>query len=431
MPKTALNLESVGSKIGVVVAGLVVVSFLLYSASSFFGDSIAAVADTAELAGVAIGLSPGNAKSHAKLAGILNDSFKDADKKIALQNAEQAVRLSPSDYNLWMSLANLRESNGDMEGAEKAARAANSLAPAYADAQWALGNILLRREKNDEAFKFLKTAVAADKKYAGPAARIAWDIFEGDRGKVSKAIGDSNDVKMALSVYLASMKKFDEAMDTWRSVPAESRAADKERNQKIYAALIASKKYLGALEVGRLITVSGESLPEASKINNPSFESEISGKPNEVFDWAIDAGSSPSIGISLEEKHSGTTSLALAFGSNPGKAFRSVRQVIAVEPGTAHKLRFFAKANLKTSATLAWQIADAVSNEVLATTESIEVQGDWKEYGAEFRVPADSEGVVIRMVRAPCTEGACPITGTAWFDSFELTKTGGREPEQD
>jgi len=312
-----------------------------------------------------------------------------------------------------------RERVGDAAGAENALRKALELAPNYSEVQWTFGNVLLREGKTNEAFAEIRKAVN-DPKYVAPAVSIAWQIFEGDVAQIRQNLGNSTQIDSALSVFFARQKRFDEAMQTWNALPpGEKKTTFKQAGEDLYKEMIAGKKYRSALQIQTEIT-EPETDRSVGKISNGGFEAEIKTANQGVFDWQIAEGAKPQIGPNNAQKHSGNLSLLMIFNSSDGKDFRAVSQIIAVEPGKRYEFETFYKSELKTSAGLKWEIADAADGKILAVTGTTSAGADWASLKTEFIVPENAEGVVVRLARESCKTLICPITGSIWFDDFSI-----------
>lgn len=426
MPNAKLNLDPIGIRVGMVVLGGGLVMFLLVAATAFFGDAVASSASTSEIAEFSKSIAPSNPKTYRAASLLKEQSFRDEDLKAALRDSETAVALSPNNFVLWQQLARLRERSGNILGAERALRKSLELAPRNASIQWALGNVLLREEKYDEGFRYIRTAVESDPRLAGPAASIAWDIFEGDKQKVRNAIGQSVQVRAALAVYLARLKRFDESYEFWNSIPPAQRSEDfASDGQKVLTSLLASKRFLFAVAVESDIQKGKNPLPKAEMVTNGGFEGDIPRDLGRTFDWRIAEGANPSIGISVEEKHSGERSLALFYSATSDKGFREISQTVAVRPGLKYNLSFRYKAEVKGDQTLLWVVADTINGNLIATSDPVESKSDWKTIETSFTVPEESEGVRIRLIKEKCPETSCPLVGTVWFDDIEIKKTIG------
>jgi Tfp pilus assembly protein PilF len=421
MPKSFIDLDPLGFRIATLVGGVLLATLLLYSATWFFGDAIASSAGVLEVAELSKSMSPTNPRTYIASSIIQERSFRDEDRQAALENVEIAVSISPHDFLLWQSLARLRERSGDIVGAEKALRRALELAPNYASVQWAFGNVLLRQDKNEEAFEYIRSAVEKDSRYAGPAASIAWDVHEGSISKITESIGQSGQVKSALALYISKLERFDESYEIWQSLSKEERTqTNRKDSQAVLKNFIRAKRYLFAVSLAKELTEDKGKLPQVAEITNGGFELDVAREAGQFFDWSIQKGEIPSVGVSVDEQRSGRKSLAVFFEGLRGKEFRRVSQNVAVRGGESYKFSLSYKSELVSDATLYWQIVDTAGGGVLAATEPILAKSDWTLIETEFSVPEGSEGVTINLVRQRCSRLSCPISGTVWFDDVEV-----------
>lgn len=415
-----IKLESPGKRIGLLVAVLFCLAGAFFFAKWCLTNTIAASAIYKEIAELSIDLAPDDPQTHFALAVLNEKSFSIEDLPKSLAEFEKAAVLSPNNFRLWLAVGRARERVGDAAGAEKALRRALELAPNYAEVQWMLGNLLLREDKTDEAFAEIRKAAAGDPKYSAPAVSIAWQIFEGDVAQIKQNIGDSVQINFALAVFLAKQKRFDEAMQTWNALPEkEKKTIFKQAGEDLYAEMITAKKYRAALQIQNEISAE-ETGNQVGKITNGGLEEDIKAADQNIFDWQIAEGAKPQIGPNDAEKHGGNLSLLLIFNSSDGRDFRAVSQTVAVEPGKRYEFETFYRSQLKASATLKWEIADAADGKILASTDAVQAAANWISLTTAFTVPDGAEAVVVRLAREGCKTSICPISGSVWFDDFSI-----------
>jgi hypothetical protein len=82
----------------------------------------------------------------------------------------------------------------------------------------------------------------------------------------------------------------------------------------------------------------------------------------------------------------------------------------------------FYRGEVKSAATLHWQVVAAVGGKILATTPAMSAAAGWTNLKVEFTVPENNEAVVVRFVRDACRNVVCPASGKFWFDDFSLTQ---------
>jgi len=143
----SIKLESASTRTVLVIAGLCCLTASFFFAKWCFANAIATQALLKEVAELSVVLAPNDPQTHYALAVLNEKTFLPEDLTKSLAEFEQATALAPHDFRLWLALGKARERRGDAAGAELALRRTSELAPNYAQIQWTLGNILLRRGK--------------------------------------------------------------------------------------------------------------------------------------------------------------------------------------------------------------------------------------------------------------------------------------------
>ncbi len=423
MESKSIKLETSALRALALVAVLVCLIGVYFFAKWSFANTIAVQAATqteyaapTEIGIFAINLAPSDPQTHYALAALYEKSFLPENQPKSLAEYEMATALAPNDFRLWLALGKARERSGDADGAENALRRALSLAPNYAQVQWTLGNVLLRQGKLPEAFAEIRKAAAGDKNYANPAISAAWQTFDGDIAQIKQNLGDSAQTKSALSLFLAKQKRFDEAFESWNAL--KEKEVFKQSGEELFNLMLAAKKYRYALQIQRQL--SGTEKFAVGKISNGDFESNESAAETKFFEWQIADGGQPQIGVDSQQKRGGNYSLGIVFNSADGKDFRAVSQIVVVEAGKKYVFETFYKADLKTAATLRWEIVNEADGLRLATTEAVSANADWTSLKTEFTAPQTAEAVIIRLVREQCKTSVCSISGRIWFDDFSF-----------
>ena len=407
---------------GVLIIPLLLCLFLSYTALKWsFGNTLAKQVEAKEIAEIAVQLAPNDPQSYFAL-GVQNEkSFLPENFAKALENYEKAVSVSPYDFRLWLALGKARERAGETKSAEKALRRALELAPNYAEPHWILGNHLLRQGNAEEAFLEIRKAVEQDEKFANPAVVTAWQIFDGDLMQISQKIGDSAPIKAQLAPFLAQQKRFDDALTFWNSIPNEEKITTyKKKGEELIGKFVEAKSFRNALTLQSQIATAEDEKFVISSIFNGDFEKEVKIANVGLFDWKISEGAQPQISLDGSQKHGGSRSLILLFNSDTGKELRSIQQTVVVESGKTYKLEGFYRADLKTIATLKWEILDATDNKVLASSNDFTNSADWTALSTEFTTLPTTQAVIIRLGNVTCKQGICPISGKLWFDDFSL-----------
>ena len=380
---------------------LIAGAFLCLAAAFFFAkwsfaNAVSMRVDSKEVADLAIQLAPDDPQTHYAAALVYDKTFDAADLTRSLDEYELLTALSPNNYLLWLDLGKARERNGDLAGAENALRKALELAPNYAVVQWAYGNTLLRAGRLDEGFSQIRIAAAAKPEFMNAAVVTAMMLLDGDAAKARDVLGSTPAVKAALATFQMHGGHHDEAAAAWDAIPSNVKRTEfREAGEALSAQLAAARKFrLASRVAGEVWDGDG---PTVGRIFNGGFETAIKLKDARLFDWQIGIGEEPQIGLSEEQKHGGGYSLFMKFNTMQAAEFRQFAQTVAVEPGKPYSLEGFYRAELKGA--VVWEIVDTNDGKSLARSASILSSADWTGFRVDFNVPANSDGVIIRLVR--------------------------------
>lgn len=422
MPVKAIKIDSLPARAMLLAAAVVLLTGAFFSVKWALANTAASKAEFKEVADLMVNWAPDDPQTHYTSAVLHERTFLPEDLPVSLSEYEKATALAPHNFLLWLELGKARERNGDPASAERTLRKALELAPNYAQVRWALGNNLLRQGRSDEAFAEIRQAASSDERYVSPAASMAWQVFDGDINLVRHTIGESARINVALSGILMGQKRLDEAFAIWESLtPEEKGDTYKQASSDLYGQLVAARKYRAALTVFSS-ALAGKEDDESSpgKISNGGFENAIKPQNAAIFEWQISEAMKPQIAPDTAQKHSGVRSLVLIFNSGDGKDFRTVSQTIVVEPGKTYQFELFYRSDLKTAATLKWEIAGFADGKILST-EPVAESADWTAQRLKFTVPANTEAIAVGLARVGCRSGLCPISGRIWFDDLTLT----------
>lgn len=419
-----IKLNSAAGRSALVAVGLLCLTGVYFAVKWGLASTLAVQVQYKEVAEFAAGLAPNDPKTHFGLAILNEKTFLSEDFAKSLEEYERATSLAPNDYRMWFALGKARDRSGDLKSSERAFRKAIELAPNYSRLHWALGNSLLRQGNTEEAFVEIRRAVENDPNYANPAVAVAWQFFEADVPLISQKIGDSIPIKSALSTFLAREKRFDESFALWNNLSAEDKKITyKTDSEALLQALIEAKKYRDALTVQSQINQPEGEKFEAGKIFNGGFEADVKPSNASFFEWTIADAPQPQIGYDDKHKHGGNRSLVIVFNSLNGQDFRLIQQHVVVEGGKRYALETFFRSELKTSATVKWEILDAGDDKILAASNALPNNSDWSPLTMEFNTAPTTQAVTIRFARVPCQTSLCPISGKVWFDDFNLKKS--------
>jgi len=358
---------------------------------------------------------PNDAEVHAARGIVLQriENYPEAGREL-----ERAIQLRPRDYFLWMMLGVTRDLNDDQQGAVSALRESVALAPAYAKTHWLLGNLLLRMDQVDEAFKELRFAADRDPSLLPNVIDLAWGMSHNDAAQTVAAISPQTDsARMSLAVFLAAHKQGTAAINQFRNLKSFSLpGAD-----RLMYELIESKFIGEAFEVW---TRTHCAACKPGSLINGSFEDDIDVARN-GFGWQI-SSDAPNVTLSVDasEHESGARSLRLDFHGSSNSAIALASQIVMADPATRYRLSFQAKTKSFVSAGAPQvKVIDASSDSVLVLGQSSSLSdvNSWRPFTIEFTTGANTRAVQVVVARQACPANPCAAFGTLWLDSFSIT----------
>ncbi len=364
-------------------------------------------------------VAPNDPQTHFTAAALFERTFDSEDLTRSLIEYETAAALSPNNFLMWLNLGKARSVTGDTEGAEAAFRRALHLGPNYSAVQWIFGNFLVRQGEIDEGFTLIAKAAASDPSYTSPAVVMAMQIFDGDSAAVRRSLGEGDVINAAFAKVLVGLERYADAYAAWSQL-TDKAGKFKALGEMLTDQMAASKKFQLAALIRSDLIADGSPKPVVGQIGNGGFEEGVTLRDAGLFEWQIDEGSEPQVGLSDGQRRSGKYSLWMLFDTFQTAAFRNVSQTVPVVPGAAYELEVFYRSDVKTQARLRWEVAETTVGAPLGATEPIGAAADWVRLSVQFTVPPESDGITIRLAREGCSGPSCPITGRVSFDDFSL-----------
>ena len=376
-----------------------------------------------EMAEMAVAWAPKDPLPHWRLGSLIQREMPPDQIGQSVAAFEKAVSLAPNDYRFWMSLGQALEQAGDAEKAEKALREAVRLAPAYAYPRWYLGNLLVRSDRYDEAFKELRQASNENPQLQSQLFNLAWQINKDDFESLKTSIGNTPDVRAQFSQYLLERGHFDEGLRLWHTLSETERRARRYAADPIVVRLISAKRFHQALEVWNDVAPGPAYRGAFGRIIDRSFEDNVAHGRDAVFGWQVQSESQVQMGIDAGVGHQGRRSLRLFFQVRSKLEGINASQLVPVEPNTQYDFECYVRTErLESASTPYIAIFDAADDKFLvASTPARDGNNNWERIALSFKSGEKTEAVRIKIVRSPCPDNAvCPIFGTVWYDDFDL-----------
>ena len=388
-----------------------------------FANTLAKNSDAIQASEFAAGLSPGDPMARFRYAYDLEKTFDPRAISRSLKEYENAVAGSPHNYSYWLGLGQARERDGDRPAAESAYRRALELAPNYARTKWALGNNLVRQGRTEEGVELIRGAVDQDPAFAAPAVIAAMQAFDGDVQRAIGILGPSPVARAELARYLVSGGRFDEGVSLWSSAKFDPSVAKiSEVGLAIRAKLTESKLYRDAAQIAASLQSDDAKRPAIGSLTNGGFESGVATQNADFFDWQI-GQPYPIYGLSETQPKEGRYSLLVRFTTPTKLEMATISRTVAVEPGSAYELSIAYRSDLTSRAEFRWEVLSSADAARIAIGDPIANKSDWADTRVRFTVPANSDGITIRLVREKCDSAVCTISGNLWFDDFRLNRS--------
>jgi Flp pilus assembly protein TadD len=425
---TYVNVEPLWRRLVLIVPFAAALLGAWYGVRWCIGNTMADYAPDRATAATALRLAPRDPVVHLKLARFSRISFLPEEIPATLAHYEEAARLSPNDYRLWMEYGAALWDAGDGEAGIRALRRAIGLAPHYARPRWHLGNTLLREGRLEEAFTELRRAGDADTTLRPQIFNMAWQVYGGDLPQILAAVGNSPQARGQLAQYLIGLGRLEDAERLWAGLSASEKQEQQEAGAALLRALFSRRQYHAALRVQRDLRAEGAS-PES--ILNGGFESDIGPAGVDQFDWQVTSPTPPQfaqVAIDPRTGHSGR-SLRIAFNATSNLDFKNVSLLVLVAPSARYRLSFYARTeNLKSASTLLTAVLDSTSEPaaLLGASAPLAVgTSDWQPVSIEFTTGPRTEAITVALSRPACPGEMCPIFGKVWYDDFDLQRLGG------
>lgn len=421
-----IKLDATPSRVVIVVIAVACLAFTYFSAKWHFANGVAPTFDRSRAESPLVAnwlteVAPADPSVRMAAAVTFERTFDMMDLDRSMSEYAEATAASPNNYLIWLSLAKSRNLNGDTSGAEAAFRKAIELAPNYAAVQWAYGNFLVRQGSTGGGFTLMAKAASANSEYAASAAVTALQIFDGDVRKALVELGETDATNAALQVALIKAGRFDDAVEAWSRISDEGkRTKYRQATDKLAGDLTAAKRFGLAARI--FAALNGSEPSAQGKLSNGGFEGGVKMRDAPLFEWQIADGGSPQIGLTKDRPYAGENALVFVFSSFETAAFRSVSQMVLVESGATYELDGFYRSDVKTAASLRWEIGDATTTGTIARTDALAVAGSWTPFSIKFSAPMGAEAVIVRFTRDGCTGGSCPTNGTIAFDDITIKK---------
>jgi tetratricopeptide (TPR) repeat protein len=363
-----------------------------------------------------------------------NEDLMDERLEVALADLREAARMSPEDYRVWLSLGRVLDRAGSTAEARVVLDRALQLAPRHFDPRWALGNHLLRAGDRDASFVQMRLALANRPSALPIVFDYAWAVYQGDGRAIAEALAPPAEVKAQLISLLISRGEVEEGLTVWHEMESPT-LKDVER---VTESLVNAGRFAAAYDIWSKAEIPDRPSADAhSLLANSSFEQTFASESKTPFyAWRT---SRPVAGVRVtldrKEPAAGEQSLRVGFNVEQNAAIILATQTVPAQPKKRYCLSFFARTEgLESLSTPLVEIYDSadMKRARAAPAPFPTRDNNWAESVISLDTVADTEALTIRLLRPPCAESPCPISGVIWVDDFKLLECEEvRKPENE
>jgi len=355
-----------------------------------------------------------------------------AEKQVASGNfdaaaalARRALAADPLDGRAYRVLADVARGQGDRDLQRTLIALAVRHAPRDIAARaWAAQNAL---ERGDAAAAFshydriLRVAPQAQATIFPVLAGLA--AMPGARDALVSVLAGQPPWRASLLGYFAgNTPSADDLPPVFEALRA-SGGLSPEENAALVGRLVRDRRWDQAF-VAWAGGLSAAQLAALGTPVDPGFEDAT--PPGGPFEWNFGRVAGVDAGIRSLPDAKGHA-LRVEFQGRRS-AFRDVRQLLLLPPGTGYQLQWRSRLDgLQAARGLRWTLtcADGPAGTILATEPSAG-SSPWRQHAAAFDVPPDcpAQWLVLELDARIAAE--TQAMGTAWFDDVEVVKRGGR-----
>jgi hypothetical protein len=420
-----LRLPNAPARLAVAVFAFALAATLAYSSIRNARPAYQASLGTRSGYESAVRLEPGDAENWYLLGRYWQYSLDEPDANRAIQNYRHSLSLNPRSADVWLDLAAVYESEGDLQNARDAFLQAKRAYPVSAAVSWRYGNFLLRQDEIPQAFAEIRNAVYADPKRSAEAFSRCWRVAPDVNSILDTVLPRDRDGYLAVIRELGSGDQFSAALTVWNRLVAVHPAL-RLSDAVPFADLLIQKQHIGDAhrvwdDALRLANGPQHLDPPGSVLWDGGFETGVTGGG---FAWVLPYPSGGvRSGYDARQKHSGNYSLRLTFDGRHNPNFDGVCTNAEVRPETSYRLSAWVRTQSLTTdqgvrLRLSWH-AESHPGSFLDTPD-VEGTQPWTLLEMPWTSGKDVRYARVCIMRNASAKFDNQIQGTAWFDDVAL-----------
>ena len=334
----------------------------------------------------------------------------------AAQELRKAIEYRPEDYNLWLKLAQIEQSQNHETEAETSFRRAVELAPLYAQPHLLFGKFLVNINRKEEGFAEMRFASHRNPQLFGEVISLVWAEKAGNADELIKLLAPLDEAeKEQLIAFLFDKKAFPPIVQ----IVCSDQDLTPPHRDAILGKFFEVKQYYFAKQIAE--QNCGNSRIKSGEIEDGGFDTKNVNK-SIGFGWQVRSlSANTEVGFDEENTVKGEN-LRFDFNGQEDSP-ELLSQLVTVEGNRKYQLNFSYKTNkIVTGGVPVLQIIlkNPETEYVAKETKLSLKESGWIQSSMEFETNEKTQAVEIRLTRQACSETPCPIFGSLWLDDFSM-----------
>ena len=334
-------------------------------------------------------------------------------------NLREALRLDPASPYRWCDLAERFSEEGQREKARYCFEEARGLAPNIPPIWMRSMFFYLQGEETAAALDSSARVLKIVPNYDDVIFNY-YDRFVPAVAEVLPHLADNGRAGQAYFSHLLKSGTTEDAAIAWTWL--RGRFFSKDQFAVEYLDFLLRHREFGeAVKVwASYLAARRGDYPNPNLIFNGDFENEPTGA---ALDWRITAIPGVDSDRDGHCARNGAYSLHIVFHGTENVNYRHTTQMVCVFPGEYRFRAFVRTRELTTNEGLRFHIFDPESGARLDVyTEQLTGTNDWSQLEKTFKVPPDTNLIVVQLCRIPSEKFDNKIGGEAWVDTVSLTR---------
>jgi Tfp pilus assembly protein PilF len=417
---------------------LVAASCAIALALSYFSIRNARAAHAADLQTAegyerATRLEPADPRNWYLLGRYWQYNLEDYDASRAIRAYRSALSFDPGSSDVWLDLATVYESEGNLAAARDAFLHAKKVYPLSAEVSWRYGNFLLRQGKLEPASAEMRFAVQADPKRAAEAFSRSLRAGSNFETTIDRVLPPITEAYFDVIWDQTTDGHTENALKVWDRLASLHPRISLQDSFSLVGALMLEKRIPEASRVwDRAVLFAGLADlqgPSGSVLWDGGFESGVTGGG---FTWSFPQGfHGVQINIDTREKHTGNRSVRLAFDGSSNIYFKDVCHLVPVRSSTSYRFSAWVKTKALTTDQGIRFVLHALGTQDSSTAATTEVHGTqpWTFIELPWSSGKDAQQLQVCLARTRSEQDDNKIQGIAWVDDVALVPDPTEHPK--